>query len=76
MADNLEEAKAKAKEFRDNNNTVLIMKNVKNDKGVYSWEILPFEDYNNDKVNKWIIISLCVIIVVLSLVILRNKKIS
>ncbi len=75
MADNLDEAKVKAKELRANNNSVLIMKNVKNDKGLYSWEILPLEDYNNDKVNKWIIISLCAIIFVLCIIILRNKKI-
>jgi hypothetical protein len=67
MFDSLEKAKAKADELMAQKYTVLILKKNTNKNGSYEWEILPLANYANHKIDKYLILTLCVIIIILAL---------
>lgn len=72
MFDSLDEAKAKSEELMKKDYTVFVLKKKAHKNGSYSWEILPLANHNNGKYYKYLILTLCVIIIILAVSKLRR----
>ncbi len=72
MFDTLEQAKKKADELIAKKYHIIIFKKKVVKDGSYSWDIIPYGNYDNRYYDRYIILTLCVIILILAFKILRK----